>query len=211
MRSSGAANSATAEVSSDLDALKQRTAALESKAAKPPVEVDRVARTAAVAVALRDAVERGGPYANELAAAKALAAGPAIFAPLEPFAATGLPTVAALAGELRGIAAKARSAASHAEESTGLIERLQAHAAKLVRIRPANEAAPPVVGDFAPAEQAAARGDLAAAVAALRALPEAARAPADGWIARVAARQAALDFARKQSSDAVAALAQQPK
>jgi hypothetical protein len=210
MRSSGAASSATAEVSSDLDALKQRTAALESKTAKPIPDIDRVARTAAVAAALRDTVERSAPYADELAAAKALAAGPAIFAPLEPFAATGLPTTAALANELRAIAAKTRATAL-ANEKGGLFERLQAHAAKLVRIRPANEAARPEPGDFTAAEQAAARGDLAGAVAALRALPAPMRAPADAWIARVEARQAALDFARKQSRDAVAALAQQPK
>ncbi|MBN8957155.1 MAG: hypothetical protein J0H17_11395 [Rhizobiales bacterium] len=210
MRSSGAASTATAEVSSDLDALKQRTAALESKAAKPAPDIDRVARTAAVAAALRDTVERGAPYADELAAAKALAAGPAIFAPLEPFAATGLPTTAALANELRAIAAKTRAAAL-ANEKGGLFERLQAHAEKLVRIRPANEAARPEPGDFTVAEQAAARGDLAGAVAALRALPAPVRAPADAWITRVEARQAALDFARKQSRDAVAALAQQPK
>ncbi|MGE0750681.1 MAG: hypothetical protein AB7K64_08840 [Variibacter sp.] len=212
MRSSGAATNAASEMSSDLDTLKQRMAALESKAAQPqPSDVDRAARTASAANALRDAVERGVPYASELAAAKALAAAPAVFAPLDAFATTGLPSAAALAEELRTIATNARGASARRDETVGLFDRLQAHAAKLIRIRPADAPAQPAPGDFAAAEQAAARGDLAAAVAALRAMPETARAPADAWIKRVEARQAALDFARKQSRDAVAALAQQPK
>src|SRR5207244_10326363 len=47
---------------------------------------DRSVRLAVIAAGLRAAVERGEPFAAELAAAKSLAADPAALAPREPFA-----------------------------------------------------------------------------------------------------------------------------
>ncbi|MBV9630352.1 MAG: hypothetical protein JO230_19830, partial [Xanthobacteraceae bacterium] len=105
---------------SDITQLDTRIAAIEnatkslaaSSAAAGAADktADRNLRVAIVALALRDAVERGSPYAPELAALKSLTGNAQALAPLEPFAATGVPTQAALAREL----AAAVPAMSHA-------------------------------------------------------------------------------------------------
>ena len=77
-----------------------------------------------------------------------------------------------------------------------------------MRIRPINEAPgddpATVIGR---ADVKAAHGDLAGAVAELGSLPAAVRAPAQSFIARAQAREAALAAARKLADDAVGALA----
>ncbi len=80
----------------------QRTVAEQSKVQQALADRarqggdDRMARVAAVAVALADAVERGRPFEQELVAAKALAPDPAVLTPLDAFAAAGVPTPGAL-------------------------------------------------------------------------------------------------------------------
>ncbi len=91
----------------DLDALAQRVAALESAIKSLGSELtqrtsradDRAARVAVAAEALRATVERGAPYQAELAAVKSLGVEDTALAPLTPFAAEGVPSAAALAGE----------------------------------------------------------------------------------------------------------------
>src|SRR5207342_2933766 len=84
----------------EMQALVARVAALEQamKAADQKIAVtagaDRAGRLAFVAIALRGAVDRGEPFAPELAAAKPLAPDVAVLAPLEPFAAAGVPRAA---------------------------------------------------------------------------------------------------------------------
>ena len=135
-------------------------------------------------MALRAAVERGDPFAQELSAAKALASDAAMLAPLEPFAATGVPRSAALARELSQVTTPMLNAAGPARES-GILDRLQQNAERLVRIRPINEGAgdePSAV--VARAEVKAAHGDIAGALVEVARLPDAMRAPAQAWIAR---------------------------
>ena len=89
----------------------------------------------------------------------------------------------------------------------GFLDRLEANAGRLVRIRPVN--APP--GDDASAvlarlESDAAKADIPAALTALGKLPDATRAPALAWIAKAQARQAALSSARQYAADTARAL-----
>src|SRR5208282_5462809 len=91
---------------SDIDALNNRIAALESRIAalestmkSLSTDAQRAARLTVAAEALRAAVDRGAPYQAELAVAQALGADKTATAPLEPFAADGLPNAAALAHE----------------------------------------------------------------------------------------------------------------
>ena len=92
-------------VRSDLDALAARIAPLESAVKTLADDLkhetatadDRAARLTVAAEALRATVERGAPYPAELAAAKSLGADPSATAPLEPFAAAGVPAARALA------------------------------------------------------------------------------------------------------------------
>jgi len=197
----------------EIEALGVRVAALE-QATKSTQEriaatagADRAGRLAFVAVALRSAVERGEPFAQELAAAKPLVPDAAALAPLEPFAASGVPRNAALARELSQLTGPMLSAAGATPRDGGFIDRLQQNAERLVRIRPINEAPgedPATV--VARAEAKAAHGDLAGAVAELKSLPPAVQAPAQPWTRKAEAQVAALAAARALADNAVGAL-----
>ena len=128
----------------------------------------------------RRAARRSRPSSRKC---KSLGADDKALAPLAPFAATGVPTRAALAQELRALIPAMLKASGAQAPAGGFLERLQANAGKLVRIRPVD--APP--GDDAAAllariEIAAANADIAAALADLGKLTDATRAPAQDWI-----------------------------
>ena len=129
-----------------------------------------------------------------------------MLAPLAPFAASGVPASQALAQELHALLPAMLKISGAQAPQGGFIERLQANAGKLVRIRPVD--APP--GDDAAAvlarvEIEAAKADITAALADLGKLADATRAPAQAWIAKATARQAALAAARQYAADAARA------
>jgi hypothetical protein len=203
----------SAASTTDIEALQQRIAALEQSAKAAHEEIaktssaDVAGRRALSAAALRDAVASGASFAAELAQAKALGADEKMLTQLSPFASSGVPSVAALAQELRALLPVMVKIAGAQTPEGGFIERLQANAGKIVRIRPVD--APP--GDDATAvlarlEVDAAKTDLGAALADLGKLPEAVRAPAQGWIAKAQAGEAALKAARQYAADAARAL-----
>ena len=93
---------------SDIDGLDNRIAALESTmkslstdAQRTSSADDRAARLTVAAEALRAAVDRGAPYQAELAVVQSLGADQTATAPLEPFAADGLPSAAAARARVR--------------------------------------------------------------------------------------------------------------
>jgi hypothetical protein len=208
-----AMKSASVGISSvELDALQRRIAGLEQlvPSAVKSSATDRPARLALGAAALRDVVVSGAPFAAALAQAKSLGADEKTLMPLEPFAATGVPTPAALAQELRTLWPVILKLSGAQAPEGGFLERLQANAGKLVRIRPVD--APP--GDDASAvlariELEAARNDIGGALNDLGKLPDAARAPAQAWIRQANERQAALTAARAYAVESARALAQQ--
>jgi hypothetical protein len=189
-------------------ALEQAEKAIAQRIVRPASGgADRAGRIAFVAVALRAAAERGDPFPQELAAAKALVPDAAMLAPLEPYATTGVPRPVVLARELSQVATSILSAAGPPREG-GIIDRLQQNAERLVRIRPISEGA----GDepttiVARAEVKATHGDIPGALGEIARLPEAARAPAQGWIRKAEMQIAALAAARRFAGTAVDALA----
>lgn len=201
----------------ELDALAARVAALEQAAKALDGRIattagaDRALRLAFVASSLRGAVERGEPFVNELAAAKVLAPDAAMLAPLDPFAPAGLPRAAVLAREFSPLAT-AMLAAAGTPGSTGIMDRLQQNAERLVRIRPVNEtpAGDDVAATVTRADTKATQGDIAGALAELSRLPPAVREPAQGWIKKAEARNAALDAARRLTDHAAGALKAAP-
>jgi hypothetical protein len=197
-----------------IETLTARVAALEqaTKTAQERIAstagADKAGRLAFVAIALRAAVERGDAYAGELAAAKPLVTDAKAISALEPFAATGVPRNAALARELSGLTGAMLNAAGAPARDGGFIDRLQQNAERLVRIRPINE----TPGDDAAtvisrADVKAAHGDVAGALAEVKSLPAAVRAPAENWIKKVEAQAQALTAARNLADGAVGALA----
>ena len=197
-----------------IEALTNRIAALEKSAGTMESELgkratlasDRATRLALASSALRSAVERGEPFASELAAARPLAAENA-FASLEPFAESGVPSNVTLARELSALVPALRSATNAMPAEGGFFERIKSSASRLVRIRPSDESAsdePAAV--IARIDAKAAHADVAGALADLAKLPPAARAPAQTWIEKAQARIAAIETSRKIAADAINAL-----
>ncbi len=200
---------------SDLDALASRIAALENavkalseNAARPAAGADdQAARLTIAAQALRDAVQREAPYRAELAAVQSLGVTANAVAPLEPFAATGIPGAAALAQDLAALTPDLRHASEPSSSATGFLGRLEANAQHLVRITPVDAPAgnePSAV--MARIEADAAHADIAAALTDIAALPEAAKPLAAGWAGKANARQAAIAASRQIAADALAGL-----
>jgi hypothetical protein len=203
----------------DLDALASRIMALESAvkglaAATAPLAAganDPAARLTVAAEALRAAVERGAPYQTELAALRAIAADQKATAPLEPFAASGVPSAAALARELDALTPALQHVSEPESGDATFLGRLKANAEKLVRVTPAGAPAgndPAAV--LARIRFDAAHGDIAAALADIDALPDSAKSLAAAWSKKAAAREAALAASRRIASDALTALATPP-
>ena len=83
---------------------------------------DRSLRLVVVASTLNAAVERGAPFAAELAAAKAAAPDPKLLAALEPFAATGVPSAATLARELAALMPALAKAVGTSPRDGGILD-----------------------------------------------------------------------------------------
>lgn len=188
----------------EVDVVQKRIAALEQVAKAPPA--DSLARLALSAAVLRDAVMNGTPFVAELEEVKSLGADEKALAPLTQFAKSGTPTNAALAQELRALL-PALLKSSGAQAPSGFLERLEANAGKLVRIRPVDAPA----GDntsavLARVEIEAAHAAIDDAIADLGKLDPAMRAPAQEWIKKAQARQAAFAAARQLASETTHAL-----
>ena len=122
-------------------------------------------------------------------------------------AASGLPAPAALAQTLSKLTPAMLEAAVPPGHEGGVLDRLEAGAARLVRIRRIDD----TQGDdpaamIARADAKATRGDIAGALAEIDKLPDKVRAPASGWVSTARARLAALDAARQISTHALQAL-----
>jgi hypothetical protein len=213
---------------SDIDALDRRVVGLEQNLKNLQADVaanaasaaaqanaameDRAGRVAIVSLLLLNAVERGAPFAEELAAVRALVPDAANldaigFAALQSFAGEGLPDAALLSREILAVTPMMRKAVPHetATESN-VLERLKASAQNLVRIRPLGETGDAPVDVIARIEVKAARGDISGVQDELGKLPPDLRAAAASFIARVDARKAALGAARQFATGSLAAL-----
>jgi len=153
-------------------------------------------------------VRQGEPFAAALAAAKALAPDPDALKPLDEFAASGVPNPAGLSRELLTLVPKlSPPAQGNATTGTGIVDRLQAGAAKLVRIERTDTAGNDRSAIVARATAAALRNDLADARRELNTLAPSDRAAAQGWLDKANERDAALAASRHFATEAMAALA----
>ena len=174
--------------------------------AKP---ADDLALRRLVAGALLDVLVRiGEPYPVALAATKALAPNPDVLKPLDQFAEKGVPNAGKLSSELLALVPKLLPAAqqSTATTGTGIVERLQAGAAKLVKIERTDTAGSDRGAVVARITAAALRNDSNEARRELKTLEPDDRAAAQSWLERADARDAALAASRQFATDAMAAL-----
>jgi hypothetical protein len=211
-RRADATEAALRDANGKIDKLAATLAEVQTMARSAVAGSDRASRLALAAAALRDAVDRGQPFVGELAVVKPLAPDASVVTALEPFAASGVPSDAALAKELAGIVQPMLRASEQQPSGGGLLDRLQANAEKLVRIERIDA---PRGGDDRGAALArlgryASQGNVAAAMNELAALPADARAPMLGWMSRVEARNKAVEASRRLAAGAIAALKATP-
>jgi hypothetical protein len=209
----------------DLSAVNERIAQIERAAKAQDAEIsgikaaeakpveskpaDDAALRRVVAASLLDvSVRHGDPYAAQLAAAKSLAGSADALKPLEAFAASGVPSAPALCRDLVAIVPKLAPPAADAETTgSSVIDRLQAGAAKLVRVQRADAVGNDRGSIVARVTAAALRNDVGEARRELVTLAPADRAAAQDWLAKADARDAALAASGKFSTDAMTALA----
>jgi hypothetical protein len=186
--------------------MRAQSAVIAQENAKPG---DDVPLRRIVAAALLDVLVRtGDPYPTALATAKSLAPNPDALKPLEGFAATGMPSAAVLSRDLLNLMPKlSPPLPENSPTGTGLIDRLQAGAAKLVRIERTDAVGSERGNVVARITAAALRNDYNEARRELKTLAQADRAPAQGWIEKADARDAALAASREFAAEAMRALA----
>jgi hypothetical protein len=185
----------------------QATAIASEKAAISKAQDDIPLRRVVAAALLDVAVRHGDPFAGELAAAKALSPDPGKLKPLDEFSAKGVPNPFALNRELLALVPKLSPAADNSTTGSGLVDRLQAGAAKLVRIERTDAVGNDRSAVVARVTAAALRNDFAEARRELTSLDPADRAPAQAWLDKAAARDAALAASRQFAEEAMASLA----
>lgn len=215
--------STTAAAPADLAPLSERLAQIERAAKAQDSEIaaikaveakladgkpaDDTALRRVVAASLLDlSVRQGDPFETRLATARSLATNPGELKPLDAFAASGVPSVAALCRELTAIVPKL-APTQETQTTGGIVDRLQAGATKLVRIQRADATGTDRASIVARITAAALRNDLSEARRELMTLAPADRTAAAGWLERADARDAALAASRKFASDAMGALA----
>ena len=187
-------------------AARAQSAAIAQESTKP---ADDAPLRRVVAATLLDVLVRvGDPYPAALAAAKSLAPEPDALKPLDGFAATGVPNPAVLCRDLLALVPKLTPPLQD-NPTTGnsLVDRLQAGAAKLVRIERTDAVGNSSGNVVARVTAAALRNDVNEARRELNTLQPADRAAAQGWIDRADARDAALAVSRKFAAEAMTALA----
>ncbi|MET4261862.1 hypothetical protein ABIC09_006833 [Bradyrhizobium sp. S3.12.5] len=213
--------SGDAAASSGLAALDDRISRLErasttaraelaqqgEKIADAKVMDDKSLRYVVAATLLDVAVRHNDPYEAQLTAARSLATKPELLKPLDAFAASGIPTPVALTRELLNIVPKLSPPPEAPSSSAGIVERLQAGASKLVRIERTDGVGNDRGAIVARVTAAALRNDFVEARRELKTLPETDRVPAQAWLEKADARDAALAASRKFADDALAGLA----
>jgi hypothetical protein len=161
-----------------------------------------------VAAALLDvAVRHGDPFEGALTTAKALASNPDRLKPLDAFADKGIPAPPALCRELLTLVPKLSPAAETSGTGSGIIDRLQAGASSLVRVERSDATGNDRSAVVTRMTAAALRNDLPEARRELASLDAADRAPAQAWLDKVAARDAALAASRQFAEETMASLA----
>jgi hypothetical protein len=195
------------------EALQKQVAALEqaTQAARKEIAQNTAAALASrlsLAVAtLRNAVVSGAPYEAELKQAQALGADAKQLAPLQRFAASGVPSDTKLAEQLRALLPGLAESAAPAQASGSFIDRLRENAERLVRVTPANAPA----GDdpshvLTRLSFDAGHADIAAAMTDIQKLPPDTQQKAADWIALAKARNETLAAAHSLARNAAQSL-----
>ncbi len=201
----------------DLSAINERLSQIERTTRAESAEIaqqsakpvdDAALRRVVVASMLDVSVRQGEPFAAALTAAKSLATDANALKPLDAFATSGVPSAAILSRELLTLVPKLSPPAPEpATTGAGIVDRLQAGAAKLIRIERTDAVGTDRGAIVARVTAAALRNDSAEARRELNTLTPADRAAAQPWLDKADQRDAALAASRHFAADAMTALA----
>jgi hypothetical protein len=174
------------KLSSQIGGLEQRIATLA--APRVAAAANSVAEDLIALNTLATAVQSGRPFAKELEIARTrLGERAAPLAKIEPFAAKGLPTTSVLAERFGELASELLRGP---EPDDDFLSRLLANASRLVEVRQVGEPTGSGVSAIvARTETKLGRGDLAAAITEIEALPEPGKSKAAGWLAAARERR----------------------
>jgi len=203
----------TASLASEVSSLGERLSGTETKIADAERNRSRAATLALVVGQLESAIQAAKPYQTQVEALSAMAGGDSAdeeaikhaVGALEPGAAAGVPSIAALRQSFEGLANEIVHAA-RATDGDNLLNRAADNLMRLVTVRPVGD---DVRGDtvearVARAEAALAKGDLAAAVSEVEQLEGRPATIAAPWLeqakARLDADQAVVQL-RAQATD----------
>ncbi|QDC01174.1 COG4223 family protein [Mesorhizobium sp. 8] len=163
--------------------LSQLSAKVEAQASQPKIAL------AIAAAALKSALDRGAPFAAELDTFAAIAPDAPEIAALRAYADKGVPTRAAIAGDVDAAANAMVAAAKPVDPNAGIFQRLMSSAESLVEVRPIGAVEGKGVPEtVARLEVAVNQGDYAKALAEYDTLPEAAKAAGAGFAGKLKAR-----------------------
>lgn len=168
-------------------ALEMRIEAIEKKLDQPRDDVE-----VAVAIAsagLKAAIDRGGPFVAELSTLEGINPEDPAVKELKAFAATGVPSRAALVAEFPAVADVILAAVRSDDPNQSLADRLMSSAFSAIQVRPVGEVegeGPDAV--VARIEARITNGDLAAAAAEWEKLPAPARTAAQAYRTSLDAR-----------------------
>jgi hypothetical protein len=187
---------------------KETASTAEVKAAEAKPADDLPLRRVVTASLLDISVRQGEPYVAALAAAKSLSADADALKPLDGFAASGMPGPNALCRELLTLVPKlSPPAEANATTGSGIVDRLEAGASKLVKIERTDASGSDRGAIVTRVMAAALRNDLPETRRELNTLAPADRAVAQSWIDKANARDAALAASRQFADQAMADLA----
>lgn len=180
----------------------------DTKAAEAKPADDMPLRRVVAAALLDVLVRTGDPFPAALSTAKTLAPNPDALKPLDQFADKGVPNANRLSTELLALVPRLLPPAQQdtATTGSGIVERLQAGAAKLVKIERTDTAGTDRGAVVARVTAAAVRNDFNEARRELKSLPPEDRAAAQAWLEKADARDAALAASRQFATEAMAAL-----
>lgn len=138
---------------------------------------------------LKRVLDRGAPYATELADVKKIAGSEIDFGALDAHMSSGVPSSQELTRQFRKVAYKIINA-EDTKKDASRIDKLLAAAKSIVQVRrtdiPVSEKT--AEAEVARIEKHLKDGDLSGALALAEKLPEQAKTPAKGWISQLAAR-----------------------
>ena len=177
-------------VTNNLGALGARLEKVESIAAAPRKDEQRVARALAV-VGLKSAIDGGGNFESALALVESLGTDTQATDPLKPFAATGVPTLSALESTFSSLTDEIVKSATPAE-NVGTMDKFFSNIRSLVTIKTTGV----VEGNDPQAvvsriKHGLENSDLEAVINEWGSLPDAAKTASGDWNERVKARHSA--------------------